>query len=80
MFEVVDDVVDVTKSSEELGKTAGKDVMAGKLTYPKVMGVEKSREYAERLNREAREHLRGFDTHKAAPLLFLADYIVNRQN
>ncbi|KAF2583550.1 hypothetical protein F2Q68_00003238 [Brassica cretica] len=80
MFQVVDDVLDVTKSSEELGKTAGKDVMAGKLTYPKVMGVEKSREYAERLNREAREHLRGFDSDKAAPLLFLADYIVNRQN
>ncbi|KAL0855558.1 hypothetical protein Bca101_060711 [Brassica carinata] len=68
MFQVVDDVLDVTKSSEELGKTAGKDVMAGKLTYPKVMGVEKSREYAERLNREAREHLRGFDSDKAAPL------------
>ncbi|KAJ4871334.1 Geranylgeranyl pyrophosphate synthase 10 [Raphanus sativus] len=80
MFQVVDDVLDVTKSSEELGKTAGKDVMAGKLTYPKVMGVEKSREYAERLNREAREHLRGFDSDKAAPLFFLADYIVNRQN
>ncbi|CAN7011504.1 geranylgeranyl pyrophosphate synthase 10, mitochondrial [Brassica rapa] len=80
MFQVVDDVLDVTRSSEELGKTAGKDVMAGKLTYPKVMGVEKSREYAERLNREAREHLRGFDSDKAAPLLFLADYIVNRQN
>ncbi|KAG2315970.1 hypothetical protein Bca4012_066818 [Brassica carinata] len=80
MFQVVDDVLDVTKSSEELGKTAGKDVMAGKLTYPKVLGVEKSREYAERLNREAREHLRGFDSDKAAPLLFLADYIVNRQN
>ncbi|KAG2315968.1 hypothetical protein Bca52824_019090 [Brassica carinata] len=80
MFQVVDDVLDVTKSSEELGKTAGKDVMAGKLTYPKVMGVEKSREYAERLNREAREHLRGFDSDKAAPLLFLADYIVKRQN
>ncbi|KAL0743117.1 hypothetical protein Bca4012_084630 [Brassica carinata] len=34
MFQVVDDVLDVTKSSEELGKTAGKDLMAGKLTYP----------------------------------------------
>ncbi|XP_024015226.1 geranylgeranyl pyrophosphate synthase 10, mitochondrial isoform X2 [Eutrema salsugineum] len=80
MFQVVDDVLDVTKSSEELGKTAGKDLIAGKLTYPKVMGVEKSREYAERLNREAREHLQGFDSDKVAPLLFLADYIVNRQN
>ncbi|CAH2053244.1 unnamed protein product [Thlaspi arvense] len=80
MFQVVDDVLDVTKSSHELGKTAGKDIIAGKLTYPKVMGVEKSREYAEELNREAQEHLQGFDSDKVAPLLSLADYIVNRQN
>ncbi|KAG7577959.1 Polyprenyl synthetase [Arabidopsis thaliana x Arabidopsis arenosa] len=80
MFQVVDDVLDVTKSSEELGKTAGKDLISEKLTYPKVMGVEKSREYAEKLNREAREHLNMFDPGKAAPLLLLADYIVNRQN
>lgn len=79
MFQVVDDVLDVTKSSEELGKTAGKDLITGKLTYPRLMGVEKSREYAERLNREAREHLQGFDLDKVAPLLSLADYIVNRQ-
>ncbi|KAG7582651.1 Polyprenyl synthetase [Arabidopsis suecica] len=76
MFQVVDDVLDVTKSSEELGKTAGKDLIAGKLTYPRLMGVEKSKEYAERLNREAREHLLGFDIDKVAPLLSLADYIV----
>ncbi|CAA7021875.1 unnamed protein product [Microthlaspi erraticum] len=77
---VVDDVLDVTKSSEDLGKTAGKDLVAGKLTYPKVMGVEKSKEYAEKLNIEAREHLQEFDSHKMAPLLSLADYIVNRQS
>ncbi|KAF3610261.1 hypothetical protein DY000_02049719 [Brassica cretica] len=80
MFQVVDDVLDVTKSSEELGKTAGKDLVAGKLTYPRFMGVEKSKEYAEKLNVEAREHLQGFDSQKVAPLLSLADYIVNRQN
>ncbi|CAG7876960.1 unnamed protein product [Brassica rapa] len=80
MFQVVDDVLDVTKSSEELGKTAGKDLVAGKLTYPRFMGVEKSKKYAEKLNVEAREHLQGFDIHKVAPLLSLADYIVNRQN
>ncbi|CAA7017312.1 unnamed protein product [Microthlaspi erraticum] len=80
MFQVVDDVLDVTKSSEELGKTAGKDLIAGKLTYPKVMGVEKSREYAKSLNKEARGYLHGFESDKVAPLLFFADYIVNRQN
>ncbi|KAG2317542.1 hypothetical protein Bca52824_020664 [Brassica carinata] len=79
MYQVVDDVLDVTKSSEELGKTAGKDLIAGKLTYPRVMGVEKSKEYAEKLNGEAREHLQGFDSDKVSPLLSLAEYIVNRQ-
>lgn len=68
MYQVVDDVLDVTKSSEELGKTAGKDLIAGKLTYPRVMGVEKSKEYVEKLNREACEHLQGFDSDKVAPL------------
>ncbi|CAN8258695.1 unnamed protein product [Cochlearia groenlandica] len=80
MFQVVDDVLDATKSTEELGKTAGKDLIAGKLTYANVIGVEKSKEYAEMLNREAREHLVVFDSDKVAPLLLLADYIVNRQN
>ncbi|KAJ4894060.1 Geranylgeranyl pyrophosphate synthase 10 [Raphanus sativus] len=80
LFQVVDDVLDVTKSSEELGKTAGKDLVARKLTYPSLMGVEKSNEYAKKLNVQAREHLQGFDSHKVAPLLSLADYIVNRQN
>ncbi|CAH8355535.1 unnamed protein product [Eruca vesicaria subsp. sativa] len=79
MYQVVDDVLDVTKSSEELGKTAGKDLIAGKLTYPRVMGVEKSREYAVKLNGEALEHLRGFDSDKVVPLVSLADYIVKRQ-
>ncbi|CAN8258701.1 unnamed protein product [Cochlearia groenlandica] len=80
MFQVVDDVLDATKSSEELGKTAGKDLVAGKLTYPNVIGVEKSKDYAKKLNKEAQEHLYGFDSNRVAPLLFFADYIVNRQN
>ncbi|ESQ53412.1 hypothetical protein EUTSA_v10025481mg [Eutrema salsugineum] len=80
LFQVVDDILDVTKSSQELGKTAGKDLIADKLTYPKIMGLEKSREFAEKLNREARDQLLGFDSDKVAPLLALANYIANRQN
>ncbi|KAG7544806.1 Polyprenyl synthetase [Arabidopsis suecica] len=80
LFQVVDDILDVTKSSKELGKTAGKDLIADKLTYPKIMGLEKSREFAEKLNREARDQLLGFDSDKAAPLLALANYIAYRQN
>lgn len=80
LFQVVDDILDVTKSSRELGKTAGKDLLTDKTTYPKLMGLEKSREFAEKLNKEAKEQLSGFDSHNAAPLIALADYIAYRQN
>ncbi|XP_021718508.1 geranylgeranyl pyrophosphate synthase, chloroplastic-like [Chenopodium quinoa] len=80
LFQVVDDILDVTKSSEELGKTAGKDLVADKVTFPKLLGIEKSREYAERLIKEAKEQLAGFDQEKAKPLIALADYIAYRQN
>ncbi|KAL0381398.1 UNVERIFIED_CONTAM: Geranylgeranyl pyrophosphate synthase, chloroplastic [Sesamum angustifolium] len=80
LFQVVDDILDVTKSSQELGKTAGKDLVADKTTYPKLLGIEKSRELAERLNREAQEQLVGFDPVKATPLIALANYIAYRDN
>lgn len=80
LFQVVDDILDVTKSSEELGKTAGKDLVADKTTYPKLLGIEKSREFAEKLNKEAQEQLSEFDHRKAEPLIALADYIAYRQN
>ncbi|KAK9164083.1 hypothetical protein Syun_004985 [Stephania yunnanensis] len=80
LFQVVDDILDLTKSSEELGKTAGKDLVADKVTYPKVLGLEKAREFAEELNREAKDHLGGFHGDRAAPLIALADYIAHRQN
>ncbi|ESQ50582.1 hypothetical protein EUTSA_v10022750mg [Eutrema salsugineum] len=80
LFQVVDDILDVTKSSEELGKTAGKDLIADKLTYPKLMGLEKSKEFAKKLMSDAQEQLQGFDPEKVAPLLALANYIAKRQN
>ncbi|XP_031483356.1 geranylgeranyl pyrophosphate synthase 7, chloroplastic-like isoform X1 [Nymphaea colorata] len=80
LFQVVDDILDVTKSSEELGKTAGKDLLADKITYPKLLGLEKSREFAAQLNMEAQEQLSGFDINKAMPLISLANYIAYRQN
>ncbi|KAJ0264058.1 Geranylgeranyl pyrophosphate synthase 3 [Hirschfeldia incana] len=80
LFQVVDDILDVTKSTEELGKSAGKDVIAGKLTYPRLIGLEKARELAEKLSREATEQLLGFDPNKAAPLVALASYIACRHN
>ncbi|KAF9620251.1 hypothetical protein IFM89_010986 [Coptis chinensis] len=80
LFQVVDDILDVTKSSEELGKTAGKDLMSDKTTYPKLIGLEKSKAFADKLNKEAKEQLSDFDPVKAAPLVALANYIAYRQN
>lgn len=79
LFQVVDDILDVTKSSQELGKTAGKDLVSDKTTYPKLIGLEKSREFAEELNHEAKQQLEEFDSEKAAPLVHLANYIAYRQ-
>ncbi|CAN6448025.1 unnamed protein product [Victoria cruziana] len=79
LFQVVDDILDVTKSSVELGKTAGKDLTADKTTYPKLLGLEKSRQFAEELNTEAKKQLAGFDVNRARPLISLADYIAHRQ-
>ncbi|BBN02158.1 geranylgeranyl diphosphate synthase, type II [Marchantia polymorpha subsp. ruderalis] len=80
LFQVIDDILDVTQSSEELGKTAGKDLLVDKATYPKLLGLEKSREFAAELTHKAKGELSIFDQKKCAPLLGLADYIASRQN
>ncbi|XAR73532.1 Geranylgeranyl diphosphate synthase [Bertholletia excelsa] len=80
LFQVVDDILDVTKSTEELGKTAGKDLASDKATYPKLMGLEKAKEFAGELMEKAVEELGWFNAAKAAPLYHLASYIAYRQN
>ena len=80
LFQVIDDILDVTRSSDELGKTAGKDLIADKATYPKLLGLEKSREFAQDLKMQAIKQLEGFDKAKAAPLLGLTEYIASRKN
>ncbi len=52
-FQIADDILDVTGSSEELGKTAGKDAKAGKMTYPGLVGIEESRKLEKQLADEA---------------------------
>lgn len=52
-FQIADDILDVSASSEQLGKTAGKDVAAAKCTYPAVVGMERARELARSLARDA---------------------------
>jgi geranylgeranyl diphosphate synthase type II len=82
-FQIIDDILDVTASSEVLGKTAGKDLTADKTTYPKLLGLEESRQRAEALVAEAKAALAPYAGGedgglRAAPLLALADYITSR--
>jgi farnesyl diphosphate synthase len=77
-FQVVDDVLDATADSATLGKTAGKDAADNKPTYVSILGLEQSRELAERLRREAHEALAPFGE-QALRLRELADLIVQRK-
>lgn len=79
-FQVIDDILDITQSTEVLGKTAAKDLASNKTTYPKLLGLEKSKEVADNLIKEAIQQLDGFEPAKAAPLIALAKYIGYRQN
>jgi geranylgeranyl diphosphate synthase type II len=79
-FQVVDDVLDVTATSEQLGKTAGKDQATNKATYPSLLGLEESRAIVDRLTASAKAELATFDPVRAAPLVALADYIASRKN
>ena len=78
-FQIADDILDVTATSEELGKTAGKDQDTNKTTYVKLLGLEQSKKEADRIVLEAKQALQKYGD-KAAPLLAIADYIVARKN
>ncbi|MEO6804602.1 MAG: polyprenyl synthetase family protein [Edaphobacter sp.] len=78
-FQIVDDVLDMTQSSEELGKTAGKDTASIKATWPAVFGIEKSLKDAEELIADAFAALEPFGE-AATPLKSLAQYLVERKN
>lgn len=77
IFQIVDDILDVTSSSEVLGKTAGKDEKVKKATYPALYGIDASRKKARELMTSALEDIRDFDE-KAEPLRSLARFVVNR--
>ncbi len=77
-FQIVDDLLDEIASEKELGKRAHKDRARGKCTYPRVFGLERSREDARAYARQAREILyRGFGP-RARRLMEIADFIVER--
>ncbi len=76
-FQIVDDLLDVTASTEQLGKTAGTDAQQGKATYPAFLGKEKTQALAKEAVNTALEALSSFDEH-AEPLRALAQYIFDR--
>jgi len=76
-FQVIDDILDVTQTSEKLGKTAGKDSRAQKATYPSILGLDRSRRIAAQLTRQAFDALRGFKG-KAVALQALAEFLLRR--
>lgn len=75
-FQIVDDILDITKTKEELGKSAGKDLQAQKVTYPSLWGIDESKRQAQQLITEAKSELAPFDD--AKPLLAIADFIIRR--
>lgn len=78
-FQIVDDILDVEESSEALGKTAGKDEAQGKITFPAVYGLERSREMASEECARAHEALSVFGE-SAKWLHEIADLIVRRKS
>jgi len=77
-FQIIDDILDVTQTSEKLGKSAGKDVAAKKATYPAVIGLDESRSEARRLTRQAHNALSIFGE-KGEALHALANYLLERE-
>jgi geranylgeranyl diphosphate synthase type II len=77
-FQIVDDILDVTQTSEALGKTAGKDTAAEKATYPALFGVEQSRRKADELVNVACSELDQFGQ-RAETLKSLARFLVERK-
>jgi geranylgeranyl diphosphate synthase, type II len=77
-FQIVDDVLDVTQTSEQLGKTAGKDTASEKATYPALFGIDASVRKADELVNDAFSELDGFGEH-AETLKELARFLVERK-
>lgn len=77
-FQIVDDVLDLTQTSEQLGKTAGKDAAAEKTTYPALFGIDESLKRADQLVADAFTQLDPFGA-RASTLKGLARYLVERK-
>lgn len=78
-FQIVDDILDVTKDSVQLGKTAGKDTASDKATWPAIFGIQQSHHDAQELIDDAFAALEPFGP-SAEPLKALASYLTTRQH
>ncbi len=78
-FQIVDDLLNATATTQQLGKAAGSDEALGKATYPAYFGIEETRKKAKAAVEEAKNSVLSFDD-KARPLRLLADYIYTRSN
>jgi geranylgeranyl diphosphate synthase, type II len=78
-FQIIDDILDITATQEQLGKTAGKDLIAKKVTYPSLWGIEESRSKAQQLIEAACKELEPFGE-LAQPLQALAHFITSRNH
>ena len=76
-FQIVDDILDIVSTTEELGKDAGSDIEKGKATYPSIVGLEKSRERARELYEESIKALDGLKCDTSI-LRSIAAYIITR--
>jgi len=78
-FQIVDDILDVTQTSEQLGKTAGKDVASEKATYPALFGLEESRKKARALLEDAYQGVQNLGS-RAETLKALARFLIERES
>jgi len=78
-FQIIDDVLDITGSEKNLGKSVGKDIEAKKMTFPHVYGLDNSIQIANDLVTEAKDALKIFGK-KSKDLIMLADYFLKRTN
>ncbi len=76
-FQIIDDILDVTQDSAQLGKTAGKDLTSDKATWPAVFGIESSRQQANELIQQAFAELAPYGS-AAGGLKSVARYLVER--
>ena len=78
-FQVTDDILNIEGDPDVMGKAVGTDQTLDKSTYPQIMGLDKSKEYAKMLITDAVKALSGFSDNRAAPLAAIAVYAIERK-